>query len=815
MDSLKRFTPHLLALGGFIIIALAYFHPVLQGKEIWQSDIVQYTGMAKSQIDYRESHSDEALWTNAAFGGMPTYQLGAKYPHNYVKSLDSVLRFLPRPADYLFLYFIGFYILLTTFRIKPKLAFIGALAFGLSTYLIIIIGAGHNAKAHAIAYMPLVIAGVFMVFRRKYLAGGLLTMFAAALEISTNHFQMTYYLLLLLLLVATYYTIYYLKNKAYLPLLKAFGVFAIAGILAIGANATNLMATQEYAQHSSRSKSELTVNPDGTPKVSDNAMSHEYITEYSYGLFETFNLLVPRLTGGGNSEDFGKDSETEKALVSIGVPTSQAREFATQAPGYWGDQPIVAAPAYIGAIIIFLFVLALFSDRRKEKYIFALGALFAILLSWGKHFFLTDWLIDHFPLYNKFRAVSSIQVIAEICFPILAIVGLNNFFKQPKDIQQKSLKYAGGIVVGLLLLLAIVGTTLAFGTDKDHYLSQMYFGQVIPQFIEALQSDRKSMYFNDIMRSGFFVLATIGVLYFYITEKLKSKSAILIIGVLIVIDLVGIDRKYVNEDNFVSSQQVKQPFQATPADLEILQDQSNFRVYEMQGGFNSARSSYFHQSLGGYHAAKPKKIQDLYDYLLTNQNFEVFNMMNVKYFIATDQNTGQQIAVPNENANGNAWFVSQVQSADNADEIIEKLKQIDTKQSAVIRSEIIDNQNIKNNYPTDSLASIQLVSYEPHQVVYQANNPKEGLAIFSENYYPHGWKATIDGESASIFEVNYTLRGLVIPAGNHEIIFSFEPEVIKKGSNIALISFIIMGLLTVAGVLYLIKVKKTPEQKES
>lgn len=815
MKSLNRFIPHLLALVGFIAVALAYFHPVLSGKEIWQSDIVQYTGMAKSQIDYRESHSDEALWSNAAFGGMPTYQLGVKYPHNYVKSLDSVIRFLPRPADYLFLYFIGFYILLVSFKIKPRLAFIGALAFGFSTYLIIIIGAGHNAKAHAIAYMPMVLAGVLMVFRKKYLAGGILTMIAAALEISTNHFQMTYYLLLLLILTTIFYTIHYIKNKDYTSLLKSFGVFAIAGILAIGANATNLLATQEYAQHSSRSKSELTVNPDGTPKTSDNAMSHEYITEYSYGLFESFNLLAPRLIGGGNTEDFGKDSATEKALTSIGVPAQQAKEFAQQAPGYWGDQPIVAAPAYIGAIVIFLFVLALFADNRKEKYLFAFGALFSILFSWGKNFFLTDWLIDHFPLYDKFRAISSIQVIAEICFPLLAILGLKAFLKQSKEVQKKSLKYAGITIVGLLILLGISGTFLTFGTDKDQYLSQMYFGQAVPQFIEALQIDRKSMYYNDLLRSGFFVLATIGILYLYLTEKLKTKWSVLLIGVLIVVDLVGIDRKYVNDDNFVSAQQVKQPFQANPADLEILKDTTNYRVYELQGGFSSARASYFHQSLGGYHAAKPKKIQELYDYLIAQQNFEVFNMLNVKYFIATDQNTGQPIAVPNENANGNAWFVSQIVSANNADEIIEKLKETNTKTTAIIRKEVIDNQQIKNNYAVDSLASVKLLKYEPNKVEYQSNNSKEGLVVFSENYYPHGWTATIDGKESPIFETDYTLRGLIVPAGNHKIVFSFEPEVIKQGSNISLISSIVMLLMVLCGIAYTLKTTEKREKEKS
>src|SRR5690606_25027688 len=316
----NRFIPHLLALAGFVAIALAYFYPVLQGKEIYQSDIVQYIGMAKEQNDFRKTEDAEPYWTNSAFGGMPTYQLGAKYPHNYVKSLDSVLRFLPRPADYLFLYFIGFYILLLFLRIKPLKAFFGALAFGLSTYLIIILGVGHNAKAHAIAYMPMVVAGVLLVFQRRYILGGLLTMIAVALEIQANHFQMTYYLLILLLIIGIYYSYQFIKAKEFKELGKVLGVFAIAGILAIGANATNLMATSEYAKVSTRSNSELTTNPDGSPKTSQNAMSYEYITEYSYGKSESLNLIAPRLFGGGNSEKLDEKSEVHQFMVRQGIP---------------------------------------------------------------------------------------------------------------------------------------------------------------------------------------------------------------------------------------------------------------------------------------------------------------------------------------------------------------------------------------------------------------------------------------------------------------------------------------------------------------
>lgn len=437
---INRFYPHALAILGFVVISLLYFYPVLQGKQIFQSDIVQYTGMAKEQNDFRATDDIEPYWTNSAFGGMPTYQLGAKYPHDYIGAIDDALRFLPRPADYLFLYFLGFYGLMLVLKVDPLKAFFGALAFGLSTYLIIILGVGHNAKAHAIAYMPLVIAGFILVFQKKYILGGLITLFATALEINANHFQMTYYLLIFLLILSAYFLYQQVKEKEYKSLLYSFGVLAAAGILAIGANATNLLATAEYADFSIRGKSELTFNPNGSKNETTSSMSKDYITEYSYGIMESFNLIAPRLFGGSNNEAVGKDSNMYEFMIGQGVPEDQATDFVSGMPTYWGDQPIVAAPAYIGIVVFFLAVLALFADKRKIKYVFLAGSVAALVLSWGKNFpILTDFFIDYVPMYDKFRAVSSIQVILELCFPVLAIMGLQSFFKLDKKLQWKAL----------------------------------------------------------------------------------------------------------------------------------------------------------------------------------------------------------------------------------------------------------------------------------------------------------------------------------------------------------------------------------------
>jgi hypothetical protein len=442
---LKFFLIHFFVTVFFVLAAVSYFHPVLQGKVIYQHDIAQYTGMAKEQNDFRKRTNTEPYWTNSAFGGMPTYQLGANYPHNYIKQLDRTLRFLPRPADYLFLYLIGFYILLCCLKVDYRLAIVGALAFGFSTYLIIIIGAGHNAKAHALGYLPLLLAGIVLVFRKKYLWGFLLTAIAMALEIVANHYQMTYYFMLLVLVLGIVYLIDAIKRKELKHFFTSVGLLLVAVLLGIATNATGLMATKEYADWSTRGKSELTINPDGSPKNNTGGLSKEYITQWSYGITESLNLFVPRLFGGASQENLGEESKSFNYLVDKGLPRSSALDFVGGIPLYWGKQPGVSGPAYIGAIIFFLFALGLFLVKGKHKWWLLFGTLMSLILSWGKNFsILTDFMIDYFPLYDKFRAVSSIQVILELCVPILAILAIKKLFKNkvPQADKINALKYA-------------------------------------------------------------------------------------------------------------------------------------------------------------------------------------------------------------------------------------------------------------------------------------------------------------------------------------------------------------------------------------
>lgn len=803
MKKLEKFAPHLYAIFGFIVIAVIYFYPVLSGKQILQSDIAQYTGMAKEQNDFRNEYHDEPYWTNSAFGGMPTYQLGAKYPHNYIKSLDSALRFLPRPADYLFLYFLGFYLLLMSLRIKPLQAFFGALAFGFSTYLIIILGVGHNAKAHAIAYIPMILAGIVFIFNKRYLVGGIVTMLAAGLEIQANHFQMTYYFLFLFAFVIGFYIYEIIKEKDFKHLYKSFAILGLGAVLAVGANATNLLATAEYAKYSTRSTSELTFDENGKKKTDTNAMSYEYITQYSYGVSESLNLIAPKLFGGASYDDLGTDSAMYQFIIGQNVPESEARELVKQMPTYWGDQTSVAAPAYIGIVVFFLAILALFLEKRRIKYALVAGAIFSILLSYGKNFEpLTSFFIDYVPMYNKFRAVSSIQVILELCLPVLAALGLNAFINSDEEARKKPLLYAGAIVGGLLLVILMANGFFTFSGANDKYYAQQYG----PEVMKVLKEDRESMYFSTIYRSLGFLAAAFGILFLYTKKTFSQFTTVVLVGIVMVLDLFVVAKNYVKADDFVSKSQIQRPFgEPSEADARILEDTTHFRVFDVDGNMNSARTSFYHQSIGGYHAAKPKKMQELFDYQIAKNNIEVLNMLNAKYILQSDKE-GIQQALENPNANGNAWFVSKIKFVKSGDEEMKALDKLKTKEEVLINQFNFGSYFKDGSSPTefkkDSTASISLISYKPNHLKYTSNNSNNGFGVFSEMYYEKGWIATIDGKETSILNVNYVLRGLEIPAGKHTIEFKFEPQVVKIGSTIALISTLLMLVTIGLGVFY-------------
>ena len=795
-QGLKFFFIHFFVTVFFIIAALAYFNPVLQGKVMYQHDIAQYTGMAKEQNDFRKSNNQEPYWTNSAFGGMPTYQLGANYPHNYIKQLDRLIRFLPRPADYLFLYFIGFYILLCCLKVDFRLAVVGALAFGFSTYLIIILGAGHNSKAHALAYLPVLLGGIVLVFRKKYLWGFVVTALAMALEITANHYQMTYYFMLLVLILGVVYLVYAFKEKQLNHFFISVGILFLAVSLGIAANATGLMATKEYADWSTRGKSELTINPDGSPKEDTGGLSKGYITNWSYGIVESLNLFVPRLFGGASQENLGEDSKSFNYLIDKGLPRSSALNFVSGLPLYWGDQPGTSGPAYLGAVVFFLFILGLFLVKGKHKWWLLLGSIMSLVLSWGKNFgALTDFMIDYFPLYDKFRAVSSIQIVLELCVPILAMLALKKLFKDkvPHKDKVQSLTFAVGTILGLGILLFLFKGTFNFVGASDDNL-RMTGLEELP---EMLRLDRQSVYTSDLLRSLGFALGTALLIWFYLKEKMKMNFLVLAIGVLVVVDLVGVDLRYVNSDNFVSKRKMLEPFQASAANKIIAEDDGVFRVFDQTDGFDSAKTAYFHQTITGYHAAKPAGMQDLFDFHIYNGNLSVLNMLNIKYVIRQDQE-GKSFPIENPNANGNAWFVSQLITVDNANAEIMALDSLDTKNNAVVNTSAFKNIS-PLQYQVDSTAFIELNDYKPNHLTYTSKNDNEGMAVFSEMYYKNGWNAYIDGKVAEHIKVNYVLRALKISAGEHKIEFIFEPKVVAQGSKITLASSILLGLVIIGG----------------
>jgi len=586
------------------------------------------------------------------------------------------------------------------------------------------------------------------------------------------------------------------KEKTIPTFVKSVLILMGAVLIAIGVNATSLLATQEYAQESTRSKSELTINPDGTSKENiTSGLTKEYITEYSYGTLETFNLLIPRFYGGGSRENLGKQSETYNFLKDK-IGRAQAKDFSENLPAYWGKQTFVEAPAYIGAVLIFLFVLGLFSVRGKLKKWLLAATIFSILMSWGKNFpGLTNFFIDYVPLYNKFRAVSSIQVIVELAVPLLAIITLNQFLqnKNDKTNQLKYLKYTFYVVGGLTLLFTLLGGSLfSFESLRDTGIEQQ-----LPGFRDAIIADRKSLMFNDSMRSFILVLMSAGFLWMFIKKMINKNVTILLFAILILFDLVAVDKRYVNEEDFVSKREIEKPFQASIIDKEILKDKSHYRVINwVVNPMNDGSTSYFHNSIGGYHAAKPRRYQELFDYQIAKNNIEVWNMLHTKYIIYPD-NEGEARLQQNMETNGNAWFVNEVVFVETADEEIMGLDSLKTKEKAIINASFKTDLN-NSIFKKDSLDMIKLVSYQPNEIKYESKTSDEQLAVFSEMYYKKGWNAYLDGTLVPHVRANYVLRAMTVPSGEHEIIFKFEPAVIKKGNTVTLISFALLFLIPIS-----------------
>jgi len=796
--------PHIIAVAVFLIISILLYRPIVfDGKVMDQNDINQGIGSSKEIVDYRTSTGQEALWTNAMFGGMPAYLISVQWSGAFL--MDNIQRlmqlYMPRPVGENFIAFISFYILLLAFGVQPYLALSGALAFGLSTFYVISIQAGHMWKIRAIAYMPMVLAGVKLVFSRKYLLGFILTAIAMALEINANHLQITYYLFLVLGIYGLSELIYEIKAGQLKTFATKISILAIAGILAVGVNAGRLWTTMEYSKYSIRGKSEITAK--GTE--SESGLEREYAFRWSSGKWESMTLFIPHLYGGASGVYAGNESATSRLLRQNNAPLNEVAQIERAYLGYWGTQPGTAGPAYAGAVVCFLFILAFFFVDKRDKYWILAAAILSVMLSWGSNFpAFNNLVFDLLPGYNKFRAVTMTVIIALMLLPLMGFMGLQKLIDagwNPEN--RKKLLIATGIASGIAILaLLVTNPATVDGIQKV--------------FADAIRADRKDVIRNDVIRTVFYVLLAFGSIWLLMTNKISSRIFGVILALLVALDLGLVDSRYLN-DSAYHTEKNRTFFTKTPADERILSDtEADFRVLNLQDPFNEARTSYFHKSLGGYHGAKMRRYQDLItnqlvpemqqimqDKRITANNSGVISMLNAKYLIAGQQ---AEAVLKNQFANGAAWFVDEVDKVKNPDEELQKIGEVDLHRVAVVDESKFSIGEIS----ADSSAHISLTKYLPGKLEYEATTNTNSLAVFSEIYYPEGWKVSIDGKEGKILRANYILRALELMPGTHKIEFRFEPASYFIGNKIMLVSSLILVLIVAYGIFRLWKDDKTP-----
>lgn len=806
---IKKALPHIIAILTFYVLTFAYFTPLFQGKAIRQSDVSQFKGMSQEIVKHREQYGEEPLWTNSMFGGMPAYQISVKQPNNWMPVFDKVFKgfFLPGPSVYFFTCMVTAYILMLVLGLETWLAVLGALAFALSTYFLIIIEAGHNTKAGAISYMPAVLAAFIMTYKGRQMLGAALTALFLGLELSQNHLQISYYLFLAIGLYVLFEFIDSIKNKALVSFSKSSALLAIACVLAVGPNITNILMTEEYGKSSTRGKSELTVDKEN--KTS--GLDRDYITGWSFDKSEVLTLLIPNYFGGASGV-IGNDKDAMKAV------DPQMRQYVGSINQYWGNQPFTSGPTYAGAIICFLFVLALFFLDGPLKWGLLIATVLSITLSWGKNFMgLTNFFLDYFPGYNKFRSVTMILVIAELAMPVIALVGLKKIIDNPSLIKEKakyfyiSFAVTGGFALLVWLMPDMFVTPWAEGEYENlskQLQSANWPAAQMDLFMSSVESARLALLKSDALRTFGLIVLAAGLMWTYAADRINKNILVISLTVITAGEMWMVNRRYLNKENFVPKAQMDVPFTPNAANTQILQDPDpNFRVFNVTlNPFSDASTSYFHKSVGGYHGAKLKRYQEVIENHLSKNNIKVINMLNTKYFIVGGKDGQEPRAQLNPEAMGNAWFVKNYQLAANADSELNALNTFNPATTAIVDKRFENElQGFKNSF-SDSLAKIQLTQYKANELKYKTSTNENGLAVFSEIYYQPGWNAYIDGKPAPHFRTNYILRGMIIPAGTHEVVFKFEPSSYKTGQNIALICSIL--ILAFLGVMIFLEFKK-------
>ncbi len=782
---------YLLPIVAFLILSFVYFSPVLQGKRLQQSDVANYYGMSKEATDYEQKTGEIALWTNSMFGGMPTYLIINVARNNIWKYLHTVFTLNTfKPVGMLFLYLLGFYLALLLLGFSPWLSFAGALAYAFSSYFLIILEPGHITKALAIGYLPMIVTSVYVAYKSKPLIGSIIFGIFLTLQLMVNHLQITYYTALIILVFLLFQFAEAIKQKAFMPFAKTSVMLILAAFLAVGSNITNIWLTYEYGKYSTRGKSELTSNIENKTT----GLDKDYATAWSYGIDETLTLLIPNAKGGASYTKLDEGSNTYQYFKN-NYGNAQAQQICKQIPTYWGTQPFTSGPVYVGAAIFFLFLLGMFYLRGWFKWWMLIVTLLSIALAWGKNMmWLTDFFLDYFPGYNKFRTVSMILVIAEFSIPFLGLYTLYELLTKPIEKERlfKSLKWAAGILGGICLILWIMpGMFFSFTAEVDSQLSQAGYP------VSDIIADREAMFRWDAFRSLAFIALSALLVYLYAKNKIKSSLVIASFALLFLIDLWPVNKRFVHEELFVDAREAKEPFKPTAADLQILQDPTlYYRVLNVSvNTFNDASTSYFHKSIGGYHGAKMKRYQELIENQIAKNNFKVLNMLNTRYIIFPDKDK-TPVAQFNPEALGNAWFVKAYQLVENADSELAALSTFEPDSVAIIDKRF-QQQVSAFTYQEDTTASIVLTTYSPNQLTYKYSSSVNQLTIFSDIYYDKGWNLYVDGKKHDYFRANYVLRAAVLPAGNYTIEFKFEPTSYYTGEKISLASSLILLLLTI------------------
>ena len=827
-SSIKKCLPDVLAVLLFAILAFAYFFPAdIEGRILYRHDASAGRGAGQEGIEYREKTGERSRWTNALFGGMPTYQMAPSYGSTEVltKAVNAYHLWLPENVWYVFAYLLGFYILLRAFDFRQHLAALGSIIWAFSTYFLIIIAAGHIWKVWALAYLPPMIAGIVLAYRGKYLWGLLLTAIFTAFEINANHVQMTYYYLFIILLMGIAWLVEAIKEKQMARFLKATGVVALGAAIGVCINLSNLYHTWEYSQESMRGKSELVKQ--NSSNQTNSGLERDYITQWSYGIGETWTLLVPNTKGGASVSL----SQSEKAMEHA---QSDFMPIYQQLGQYWGEQPGTSGPIYVGAFVLMLCILGLLIVKGPMKWALLAATILSILLSWGKNFMgFTDFFLDYVPMYAKFRTVASILVIAEFTIPLLAMLALKELMDKPELLKPR-MKYVGIsflLTGGIALLFAVMPSMFfdSFISSSELRAIQSLPAEYIQPLVANLTEMRKAVFTADAMRSFYIILVGTGVLLAVVFGKLKKEYAVGIILVLCLVDLWTVNKRYLNDDMFVPEAEREAPQAKTQTDELILRDQSlDYRVLNLASNtFNENETSYYHKSIGGYHAAKLRRYQEMIEQYISPEMqalfgavskaggdmtqvngdsiYPVLNMLNTKYFIFPLEG-GQTVPIQNPYVYGNAWLVDKLSYVNNANEEMDAVGKLDLRHEAVADARF--KEQLGEAVVQDTASTVQITGYEPNRLNYEVNSGKGGVLVFSEIYYP-GWTATVDGEPVELGRVNYILRAMNIKPGKHQVELAFFPKTVKTTETIAYVAYVLLLLLMIGmGVMYWRKKKE-------